>query len=92
MNTSLYQIIFLIGAIVLLVVSIAWADFIITLSKTYSISHNPVIDQFAYMLIVTFIGAILILFLKPFGPGPTKGPENPLGVEQVLRDIELLPL
>lgn len=84
------NIIFLFATIVVLVVSLAWIVWIEEIRAKWPVFKNPIVGETIYVLSVTLVGILFIIYFKPFSNSQdsvtTTGSERIL---QEVRDIRL---
>ena len=83
------QIIVLIGTAVLLIVSISWVDTLSAITKKLHFFDDPFIGQIIYTVLITIVGIIILITVKPF---KSNDKQVPPGAERALRDMSDIPL
>jgi hypothetical protein len=91
-NENWYQIAVLIGTVVLLVISIAWVDALVGITQKYNWFSDPLIGQIVYAVVITIIGVIILLVVKPFSTEPGKTPPGAERAIREVRDVHVLPV
>jgi len=80
------NIIFLLSTVLLLTVSLAWIDWIAMIRAKWPVFKNPIVAQTVFVLVVTIIGIIFVVTLKPFST-TEMNTVSTVGSDRILRDI-----
>ena len=73
----------LFGTILLLVVSLAWVDFIATIRQKFTVFKNPLWSQAIFTVIITVISLAFLLYFNPFSA--SIGGDKPSGIERAVK-------
>ena len=90
MDTGLAKKIFtnvgiLFGTVLLLVVSIAWVDFIAEIRQKFAVFKNPLVSQAIFMFSITAVSLAFLIYFNPFSTEKSVGIERLVEEERVIR-------
>jgi magnesium-transporting ATPase (P-type) len=78
------NIVFLLSTILVLIVSLAWIDWIAVIRAKWPVFKNQIVAQTVFVLTVTAIGIIFIVWFKPFSSDQDR--VSTVGTERIVRD------
>lgn len=59
------EVAFVFGTVLLIIISIAWVEFIALIRTVITKNINPLLSQFIFTLIITLIGILLLWKIQP---------------------------